>query len=452
MPADDSPPAAAPHGTFAANRVSVVIPAWNEAETMAKLLDGVRGALAPLARHIEIIVVVPSRDDPTTAAAEKGGARVIVQERPGYGGALREGLAESSGDYVVTMDADLSHPPATIAALFAQRDAAEVVIASRYVPGGSADMSIWREFLSRVLNAVYRRALAVPVLDMSSGFRIYQRRVLAELDLESEKYDVLEEILVKIYSLGWAVLEIPFAYQNRIAGESHANVVSFTPHFLKTLFRLWRMRNDFRSADYDSRAYDSWIPPQRMWQRRRYALLDSLAGAMGRERRLDIGCGSSRYTQHHPASVGLDIELSKLRFLRRTNPQLVRGTTFQLPFPNDVFGCVVHSQVIEHVAQDRTLFRELNRVLAPGGTLVIGTPDYGRLTWRVVEWLYKLILPNAYGDDHITHYTRHSLTDELVRHGFAVRDAKYVYGGELVLKAEKCSGLGAPPGAPPAAS
>ena len=66
-------------------------------------------------------------------------------------------------------------------------------------------MSASRALLSRILNAVYRRFLAVPVQDMSGGFRIYQRKVLDELELESETYDVLEEILVKIYSLGWRV-------------------------------------------------------------------------------------------------------------------------------------------------------------------------------------------------------------------------------------------------------
>jgi len=277
---------------------------------------------------------------------------------------------------------------------------------------------------------------------MSSGFRIYQRKVLDELQLESEQYDVLEEILVKIYSLGWRVLEIPFGYRNRVAGQSHANVVSFTPHFLRTLFRLWRMRNSFHSADYDSRAYDSLVLPQRYWQRKRFRLVKRMIGHA--EPRLDVGCGSSRIIQSSPDAVGLDIEISKLRFLRRINSRLVRASAFHLPFPDEYFGSVVSSQIIEHLPFEPRLFTELNRVLKPGGTLVIGTPDYARVEWRAVEWLYKILLPNAYGDDHITHYTRHSLTEELARAGFAVHEFQYVFGGELIARCEKRSRVTSP--------
>ena len=118
--------------------ISVVIPAWNEAETMAELLSRIRAVLEPRARAIEILVVVPSSEDPTAAVADAGGARVLVQGSPGYGGALREGLHAAAGDYVVTMDADLSHPPETIVELLAHRENAEVVVASRYVTGGNA--------------------------------------------------------------------------------------------------------------------------------------------------------------------------------------------------------------------------------------------------------------------------------------------------------------------------
>ena len=433
----ESTPIVAPGPTPAAvGLVSVVIPAWNEAETMEELLGRVRTALVPFAENVQIVVVVPNPEDPSGDAARAGGAEVIVQKRPGYGGALKEGFLATRGDYVITMDADLSHPPEAIHEIMTHRDEAEVVIGSRYVVGGSAaQMPSRRALLSRILNGIYRRVLAVPVLDMSSGFRGYQRKVLDELELESEKFDVLEEILVKIYSLGWQVVEVPFGYGPRIAGASHADVMSFTPHFLRTLFRLWAMRTRYRSADYDSRAYDSLVLPQRWWQRRRFEVVSEMAGTD--PQRLDIGCGSSRIIQSRPESVGLDFEISKLRFLRRTNSRLVRATCSSLPFADHSFGTVVNSQLIEHVPYDRNIFLEMNRVLRPGGTLVIGTPDYGRVAWRFTEWVYKWLLPYAYADDHITHYTRFRLTEELASAGFAIQRYAYVFGGELVMQCVK---------------
>jgi glycosyltransferase involved in cell wall biosynthesis len=415
--------------------VSAVVPAADEAGNIPALLEGLRRVLGEHSQHHEIIIVVPTPEDPTGGAARADGATVLVQKRPGYGGALKEGILAARGDYIVTLDADLSHPPEKIADLLKHRDDAEVIVCSRYVVGASAAASRRRALLSRILNLVFARLLAMPVRDTSSGFRIYHRRVFDELDIWGEKYDVLQEILVKVYCQGWQVSEIPFDYMPRAAGESHARALEFTPHFLNTLRRLFKIRNHFQSADYDSRAYDSLVPPQRYWQRRRFKLVSQMADLPGR--RLDVGCGSSRIIQSRPDSFGLDIEQPKLRYLRRTNPLLVRGSAFDLPIADGSLDVVVHSQVIEHIPYHRKLFTEMNRVLAPGGMLVIGTPDYGRARWRIIERLYKILMPSGYGDQHITHYTRQSLIEELASAGFGIRRYAYILGGELIVQAVK---------------
>jgi SAM-dependent methyltransferase len=195
------------------------------------------------------------------------------------------------------------------------------------------------------------------------------------------------------------------------------------------------MRNTYESADYDSRAYDSLVLPQRYWQRKRFQILKEMSGSSARK--LDIGCGSGRFIQSEPDTVGLDLEPSKLRFLRRTNPRLVRSTCTALPFADESFETVVNSQLIEHLPYDAELFREMNRVLEPGGILVVGTPDYGRLAWRLTETVYKLVLPYAYGDEHVTHYTRYRLTEELAQAGFAIERYRYIMGGEPILRCTK---------------
>ncbi len=438
------PPRPRAPATGSAGFVSVVIPAWNEGETIRELVAEIHRVVDPRADRVEVLVVVPSPDDPTAAPAKAAGARVLVQKRPGYGGALKEGLLASGGDYVVTMDADLSHPPATLATLLDHRDDAEVVIASRYIAGGSADMNSIKRLLSHTLNTIYRRVLSVPLRDMSSGFRIYQRRALEPLTLESEAYDILEEIVVKIYSLGWRVQEIPFDYAPRVAGESHADVVSFTPHFLRTLLRLWRMRNASTAADSDARAFDSPFSPQRPWQRRRFRTVIRMVGDAAP--RLDVGCGSSRITQSSPSAIGLDPDPAKLRFLRATNPLLVRGSIHRLPIADGALGAAIVSKVIEYLPYDVRLFAELNRVLRPGGILVIGTPDSSRLRWRAAEWLYRRLLPNS--EAFVTRFTRHRLVRDLAGAGFGVVEIRTILGSEVILRCEKREE--APPGRRPA--
>jgi len=154
---------------------------------------------------------------------------------------------------------------------------------------------------------------------------------------------------------------------------------------------------------------------------------------------LDVGCGSGRIIQDLPEAIGMDILLPKLRFLHERHPRVLQGDIFALPFPDNVFGAVICSEVIEHVPDRSPLFEELTRVLRPGGTLILGTPDYGRRLWWVLEWIYGKVLPGAYAHEHITHYTRASLIQRMLAHGFTIRNLQYVGFCEMIFQARKAS-------------
>ena len=98
---------------------------------------------------------------------------------------------------------------------------------------------------------------------------------------------------------------------------------------------------------------------------------------------------------------------------------------------------MISSQVIEHLAYDEVLFSEMRRVLRAGGMLILGTPDYATLGWRIIEPTYSFLLPGGYADQHITHYTREKLTEIVTRHGFAVEKAAYIVRSELILRCRK---------------
>lgn len=416
--------------------VSVVIPTHHEQENIAPLIGAVRAILGDLGATHEILVVDVGSGDETLARARAAGSEAFVQSEPGYGGALREGFARAQGEYVVTMDADLSHDPVFIREMWARRHEADMVIASRYVLGGSAHMPLPRYVLSRILNVTWAFILSLPLRDISSGFRMYRRRILPDLALGSRDFDILEEIIMKVYAQGYRVVEIPLAYTPRKAGRSHARLLGFARSYARTLYRMWRLRNSLFSADYDERAYNSWILPQRYWQRRRFRLVHRMLGSC-RGRALDIGCGSSRIVQELPDAVGLDIQLKKLRYLRKMGKPLVTGDLNQLPFVDASFETVVCSQVIEHIPIDVRIFTELARVTREGGTLILGTPDYGRLSWVVIEWFYGKLMPGAYADEHISHYTRAGLERTLVESGFQALERAYVAGSELVIRARR---------------
>lgn len=415
--------------------IAVVIPAWNERDNLELLLPALRGQLDGLNLRSEIVVVDAGSHDGTGETAERWGARLVRQRKPGYGGALMEGLASTTAPYVVTMDADLSHRPVFIEEFWKRRREADLLIASRYVPGGRADMGPLRRFLSLVLNRTYRRVLSLPVGDLSSGFRMYRRDLLGGLAVRARDFDVLEEILIRVHADGRRILEVPFHYMARGAGRSHARLVKFGWALFKTLLRMWRLRNSVESADYDYRAYDSPIWLQRYWQRTRHRIV--LDFVRGRTDVLDVGCGSSRIVLDLPDAVGLDIQQHKLRWLLPRHRRVVRGSCFALPVRSGSQDAVINSQVIEHVPDDPAILGESWRVLRPGGLLVLGTPDYGRWLWWMLEWIYGKVLPGAYAHEHITHFTRASLLAKLRGAGFEVLAYKYVGFCELIVLAKK---------------
>jgi len=412
--------------------LSVVIPALNEADNLAKLLPQLHTVLSGLGVEYEIIVVDNHSLDDTDKVCAAAGAILVQQTEPGYGGALWAGFEHASGRYILTMDADLSHVPDFIPRIWNRRSDAELVIASRYVEGGRADMPWYRRILSIILNIIYTSVLSLPVKDISSGFRLYHAAALRGLDLHSNDFDALEEILIKCYAGGYKIVEIPFHYVPRDSGKSKVKLLQFGISYLKTLIRMWKLRNSIKSADYDARAFDSVIPLQRYWQRRRYKIVTSMVDA--NKSCLDIGCGSSRILGAlNERTIGMDIQWNKLLYSRCYCRPLVNGSIFALPFADNTFEQVVCSQVIEHLVPGEQPFIEMARVLKPGGHLVLGTPDYSRRTWIILERLYKFFAPGAYADEHITHYTRDGLIRLMAAHGFRLEHDEYIFDSELIL-------------------
>ena len=227
---------------MSSTNLSVIIPALNERESLEVLIPQIQAVTRELGIEAEILVVNgPSRDG-TAEAATALGARVVPQKERGYGGALMAGFGAALSDYVLTMDADLSHPPTFIGDLWNHRDEAELIIASRYVAGGGATMGWSRVVMSRLLNVTFRLLLRLPVRDLSSGYRLYRRSCLGPLRLQSRDFDVLEEILVLGYRREWRVKEMPFYYMPRQMGASHAKLIRFGWAYLKTLARMLRLR------------------------------------------------------------------------------------------------------------------------------------------------------------------------------------------------------------------
>lgn len=415
--------------------LSVVIPVWSGEHSLGRLLPRLSAVLdSTVQGPTETVVVLPEDAEGESLVSAAGG-RVERFKGQGYGEALNAGLSSARGRWVVTMDADFSHSPEFIRTLWLRRREGDVLIASRYVPGAVADMPMSRRILSRILNRVYRTALALPHSDLSSGFRMYRRQVLDDIGpVNAEGLDSLQEIVVKAYSEGWRIREVPLFYRQPRMWAT-GRLAELGVGYVRTLGRLIALRNSVKAADYDHRAFDSWIPLQRYWQRARFRAIREMVD--GSSRILDIGCGSSRILQSLPQAVGMDMQIRKLRWLRAPGRQLVQGSLSELPFADQTFDAVICSEVIEHIPREQVDLTDMVRVLSSGGRLVLGTPDYGRWIWRTLEGLYKKVFPQGYATEHINPYTRRELRQEIERLGLVVMELRYVGGSEMIFKSVK---------------
>jgi SAM-dependent methyltransferase len=416
--------------------LSVIIPAFQEGRSLSTLLPELQQALRALDITCEVLVVTADRDPQTTAAVEQAGVRLIAPRTDGYGAALMAGWNAAGGDYILTMDADLAHGPTFVRTMWEVRKQAEITIASRYVPGGSARMPAMRTRASRVLNPFVRRGLSVPIQDLSSGFRLYHAATLRNAKFDATGFDILQQVLVRAFAEGWKVQEVPFAYEPRPEGSSNRRGLGLAGAYAKTFWSLWKHRNSILAADYDDRAHDSVIWLQRYWQRSRHKHVTDLIAGQGAV--LDVGCGSSRIIGALPkGSVAMDILRRKLRYARKFGRPVVHASGFQLPVRDESFPCVLCSQVIEHVPKESPILDELCRALAPGGRLVLGTPDYANWEWVWMEKAYGLAAPGGYADEHIAHYTYAELMDIFTKRGFTFEEHRYIMRGELIMAFRK---------------
>jgi dolichol-phosphate mannosyltransferase len=237
-------------------RVLVVVPTYNEAENVERLLSRVREVL-PTAG---LLVVDDGSPDGTAdlvekLAAELGEVHVMRRrEKSGLGSAYRAGFRwglEHGYDACVEIDADFSHDPAALPALVEPLErGCELVIGSRYVPGGSIPNWSWhRHLLSWGGNRYASAVLGLGVADSTAGYRVYAASLLRRLDLDrvrADGYGFQIEMTYRSKQAGAAIVEVPISFVDRVAGESKMSPAIVVEAFF--LVALWGLGRWWRRA------------------------------------------------------------------------------------------------------------------------------------------------------------------------------------------------------------
>jgi len=231
-------------------QVSIIIPTYNESENIIQVLKSI-GDYLPKDIATEAIVVDDNSPDGTGKVVEdyindtqtKVGYTVDVIHRKtksGLSTAILDGIQHSSGETVVVMDSDFSHPPKIIPRLIEEIKISkyDIVIASRYTQGGKVSgWSAKRKLISKTAKGIAKVGLGINESDPMSGFFAFRRKILEGIKFDAIGYKMLLEILVK--TKGAKVKEIPYTFTNRVYGYSKLDSSTMLD-YVRSVWRLYR--------------------------------------------------------------------------------------------------------------------------------------------------------------------------------------------------------------------
>ena len=222
--------------------LSIVLPSYNEGQNLRNLLPRIDSAIKSIDIKYEVIVVDSIGNvDGTQNICEKYDCKYVVRNGGNsYGDAVRTGIEIAEGDLVLFMDADGSHSPEFIPELLRYASEFDIVIASRYVNKGHTENNFILTLMSRVLNITYSLVLGLPCKDVSNSYKIYHKNQLKSINLTCNNFDIVEEIIFKLYRSKkiCKIKEVPYAFQKRMFGKTKRNLFMFVITYVYTIVKL----------------------------------------------------------------------------------------------------------------------------------------------------------------------------------------------------------------------
>lgn len=226
------------------NKFSVLIPTYKESKNLPALIKSLENNLSRW--EFEVVFIDDDSSNGTAEMVRKLSARhdnlrlLVRPKKMGLGSAYKDGFKVSTGNFIVEMDADLSHNPEELPKLLEELNHADVAVGSRRVPGGRVVGWKWhRRLISLGANLLASLVLGLKVRDATSGFRAYKRSTFDEIASKSTMngFEFQIEALYIAKKLGFKVVEVPITFTGRKRGESKLRPKDVV-NFFKSIFKM----------------------------------------------------------------------------------------------------------------------------------------------------------------------------------------------------------------------
>ncbi len=402
-------------------KLSVIIPSYNEINTIEEILSRVRRVDIPK----EIIIVDDCSTDGTReflkALPPDPNLRILFQpENMGKGSALKVGFKAASGDVVIIQDADLEYDPSEYPKLLEPilDGRADVVYGSRFTGSPRRVLFFWHTVGNKLLTFLSNACTDLNLTDMETGYKVFKREVLSHIQLKSNRFGFEPEVTAKIAKMNYRIYEVPISYSGRDYWEGKK--IKWTDGVKCIVAILWYNFFDFEREDV---VYQSLQRLKKSYRHNRW-IFTKFKPFLGR-RVLEIGSGTGNITKFlvgRDVVVATDIEPRYLDVLKNTfrhhKKMIVEEFDVSHPetkqFQKHEIDTVVALNVLEHVEHDETALRNIFDILQPGGRLLLLTPSHPLLYGSLDQSL-----------GHRRRYRKPDLRKKLEAAGFAVERMRY---------------------------
>jgi glycosyltransferase involved in cell wall biosynthesis len=218
--------------------LDIVVPVYNEGGNILRMFRALERSVRTPVR----VLICYDHDEDTTLTALRTSppppfeVRLVKNQGQGVLGAIKSGLASSTAPAVLVMPADDDYNAPRLDAMVARfRQGNDIVVASRYVRGGAVGKGPFvKTFLCRCVSWAMRHLVRLPTHDATNGFRLFSRRVIDGIPIESTAgFSFSLELTVKCHRRGWPIAEVPVEWHERTEGTSRFRVFRWAPHYLK---------------------------------------------------------------------------------------------------------------------------------------------------------------------------------------------------------------------------
>ena len=408
-------------------KLSVVIPAYNEINTIGEVLSRVLEVDLPK----EVIVVDDCSKDGTREflreweagrkKESKNEVRIVYQrQNMGKGAALRAGFQEATGDLVIIQDADLEYHPQEYFKLIEPilDGRADVVYGSRFL-GTPRRVLMFRHTLGNKLLTFFSNLCTdLNLTDMETGYKVFKKEVLEHLHLKSNRFGFEPEVTAKVAKMNYRIYEVPISYSGRDYWEGKK--INWMDG-LKAIFSI--LRYNFFDRETEDIVYQTLQNMKRLHRYNRW-IFSNFRPFLGR-RVLEIGSGIGNITKFlldRDLVIATDVEPKYLSLLKNTFGKYRKFTVERLSIPGAEMeryrsfhiDSVICFNVLEHIERDEEALRNIHDLLEPGGRFLLLVPSH--------PWLYGTL------DRHLGHrrrYRKRELKNTLEAIGFKVIYLKY---------------------------